>query len=417
MSVPSPATTLHLGIFFDGTGNHLGNASNGDASNIAKLFAVYPHDSAGHHLSVYVEGIGTREAQPDSLFAMGTGMGHLGWRAAVERAQQGIAQRLQMWIEQHPGQTIGSLRLDVFGFSRGAACARHLANDVWAGIDGLTYALLRANPLIAAALPTPQAPRTTLRFLGLFDTVTAIKGTGTLPQLTLPASPPCGVVHLVAADELRHNFPLSSAGTHDLQLPGAHADIGGGYPPSMEEVLLLTRPDSSRVPIRLALERTPSYQRTQALLQAQSHTLTEYGYTCRVRSWQKEHRSNVRGDRSHDVEVYAAVEGRRQVRNDLARVYLEIMHHLALAGGVCLQPLPDFAYAAELLPVIEKIKAKAYGQRRDIDLDAAQRTLLYRRYIHRSGHWTTEGFSQNSDLDTLFVHRPEPSGKRRILLA
>ncbi|WP_032621624.1 phospholipase effector Tle1 domain-containing protein, partial [Pseudomonas avellanae] len=83
-----------------------------------------------------------------------------------------------------------------------------------------------------------------LKVIGLFDTVAAI---GSLKDLgnthdannrrvNLYLPPGCAeqVLHLVARDESRRNFALNSvtpAWPREITLPGAHSDIGGGYPP------------------------------------------------------------------------------------------------------------------------------------------------------------------------------------------
>jgi len=406
MSYATPLANLQLGIFFDGTGNHLAHAHNDDASNVAKLFAHYPHAPDKYQLRLYIEGIGTREDEADSLFAMATGKGSLGWEATIDKAHKGTVELLRCWLSEHPGCPIDSLTIDLFGFSRGAACARHFANDLCA--EG---ALRRA--LLSGKVIAPHAP-VHIGFMGLFDTVAAIMGPGTQPCLQLRGDMARRIVHLVAADEHRHNFALSSAGAYDLLLPGAHGDIGGGYPPLLEEQLILTRPDGSCIAPLRPVESAPSYVRTTALLAKQATLASAYGFELQVRTWTKKKYDSVRGDRVDEVQVHAAIEGRRSVRNDLSRLYLQAMHRLALAAGVPFAPLVQPAYPEELQPIADKLLAHACGTSPAPHLSASEQALLYRRYIHHSHHWGAPLLGQTSDLDAVFVQRPAAQGKRRI---
>ena len=411
--MPSPSV-LRFGLFFDGTGNNLANTSDAETTHIARLFKLYPNDH--QHVGLYIEGIGTCDGEPDSRLAMATGAGDLGWETQVAQARLRLLARLKDWLERTAPEEGIRLELDLFGFSRGAACARHFANDVHAKGKSLLCALLRNDPAARAALPTPQDAMG-IRFIGLFDTVTAITQLGTVPTVHLRADLAQRIVHLVAADEHRDNFPLCSAGQYDLPLPGAHADLGGGYPPLMEERLLLTRPDRSFTARRQPLTGAPSYLRSAALLEQRKAQAPDYGFDHQVLAWPRN--PNVGDPRIDEVQVYAALEGRREVSNALAWVYLEIMHQLACAEGVALLPLPPAGYPAELAPMAAKLRAHAHawaaGDNGDAQLSNAEQALLYRRYIHHSSHWGRDGATPTSDLDSLYIHRPAPQGKRRIL--
>jgi len=126
--------------------------------------------------------------------------------------------------------TLRSLRLSVFGFSRGAAAARAFVNRAvnrWGStLGGVTLSI---------------------DFLGLFDTVASVGIAQSVPgadghmgwaagsNLEVP-SVVKRCVHLVAAHEVRASFPLDSIGTGDnrkeIVYPGMHSDLGGGYPPN-----------------------------------------------------------------------------------------------------------------------------------------------------------------------------------------
>ncbi|MGP5481304.1 PAAR domain-containing protein, partial [Pseudomonas helleri] len=56
------------------------------------------------------------------------------------------------------------------------------------------------------------------------------------------------VVQFVACNEYRHNFSLTRT-DNDVELPGVHSDIGGSYLPLATEKVLLSKPQSSQVPV------------------------------------------------------------------------------------------------------------------------------------------------------------------------
>lgn len=132
------------------------------------------------------------------------------------------------------------VNLSVFGFSRGAVAAR--AFCCW--FDDL---------LLQGRLAGVQAE---VSFLGLFDSVASVglpasvkdqlglwmvdghagwagEALGPLPAFVKK------VVHMVAAHELRMNFPLTRVGgdsgaVKEWLFPGVHSDIGGGYAPGFQ---------------------------------------------------------------------------------------------------------------------------------------------------------------------------------------
>ncbi|MFP3526151.1 type VI secretion system tube protein Hcp, partial [Pantoea sp. SIMBA_072] len=79
-------------------------------------------------LSRYVEGVGTLEGAEDHAYASATGRGRTGVEARVTEALEGIAGQLLDWAHAHPLAILEGVEFDLFGFSRGAAAVRHLAN-------------------------------------------------------------------------------------------------------------------------------------------------------------------------------------------------------------------------------------------------------------------------------------------------
>ena len=114
----------------------------------------------------------------------------------------------------------------VFGFSRGAAEARRFISP------------RNIVPLLYEEFGTAlNNYRISINFLGLFDTVLSEYSILSGIELKLQSDIK-KVVHLVAANEYREHFPVTSikekgkklrSNYIEIVLPGAHSDIGGGY--------------------------------------------------------------------------------------------------------------------------------------------------------------------------------------------
>ncbi|HJE28247.1 MAG TPA: PAAR domain-containing protein, partial [Pseudomonas nitrititolerans] len=213
------AVTLRIGVFFDGTGNNAGNSAIGaqcrasdiglgdveaqavvqrceahhldpdssygnDVSNIWRLYDLYRDDS-GQPLAegaeqatvrVYVTGIGTTTGKTDTPFpGLTLGRGSTGVLAKVGEGFSLIAHALDSFQQTNPGSLVGILELDIFGFSRGAAAARHFANQVLQRASGPLGALHRQGTFTPG--PDFEWDRDLIiNFIGLFDTVAAIGG-------------------------------------------------------------------------------------------------------------------------------------------------------------------------------------------------------------------------------------------------
>ena len=143
-------STLHIGLFFDGTRNNADNLQRAsrpagattptprppavvadDASpyqsrltssysngltNIARLHALYPDHrqmpAAGNTLalSLYNEGVGTRTGEDGDLLGLAFGIGRTGVRAKRRRAlEQLLPNALRQLTRAHPGRILGSV--------------------------------------------------------------------------------------------------------------------------------------------------------------------------------------------------------------------------------------------------------------------------------------------------------------------
>jgi hypothetical protein len=245
---------LEIGFFFDGTSNNRENSRQkekgrrplfseaygsfgNDESNVALLYELYrtgaaPPSPAGSvtRESVYKEGIGTQAGWADVAMGTAEGTGGTGVHARV----QGALKTLKTLVGRPDAWD--DIVIDVFGFSRGAAAARHFVNCVNAGKVGWTISGGRHFN------PVSKIPACRVRFLGVFDTVAAIGYFGNKRDISdkntdqvnvnLCSQSAEKIVHLVAEHEYRHGFSLNNingSGGEEITLPGSHSDVGGGY--------------------------------------------------------------------------------------------------------------------------------------------------------------------------------------------
>ncbi|WP_278387340.1 PAAR domain-containing protein [Pseudomonas oryzihabitans] len=457
--------TLRIGVFFDGTGNNLFNAATGAAcrageqgfdtnqaesiarhcqafmgnpdssyanadTNIVRLYRLYQDDTQraveqdekSAAIPVYIEGIGTRAGQPDSALSMGTGLGASGVLGCVQTFPVAFGERYDQFKRINPNVVVEAIKFDIFGFSRGAAAARHFANEVLKAGGGIAAAGL-------ARCFSWQSAKVRLNFIGLFDTVTAIadprRGDFTPTNIAnpgvnlyLPAGCADKVVHLVARDEHRRNFALTSVAPQhqEIALPGAHADLGGGYAPEMTERLLLTRPRASRERYGTDSQAAWSYRQAQReLAQLQREPWYDPGSTTLAIDTWRNNLPRTRGEMP-ETEVIAAIRLERQVRGELSLVYLRVMHRLAVANGVLLAAIdeadPELRLPDELKEIATKLQANVQGV--PLHIDQAEARLLFGRYVHLSAHWNALLGKDLSNLGIFFVNAPTAAGKRNV---
>ena len=429
---------LRIGVFFDGTGNNADNTALGlacgahhailpedleasckpymsdpgssygnDVTNIKKLSELYISDEgmeeAGLSKSVqrtlYVEGIGTRSGEKDSLIGSGTGRGESGVVGRVQQAIDDLAGLIDRVVRENPDGEITSLTFDTFGFSRGAAAARHFANEVALSSQGLLQRVLINNAQGFSRQFLGQYHRDIhMGFIGLFDTVASIAGISNLGnvqssvapglRLHLPRSLFFDVVHLVARDEHRANFPLSRvAPDHpEIALPGVHSDIGGGYLAEAQERVLVGPMQGLTVAQSTDVRSTSIYRvarqhRANMIAQGWPADMLEIVTPePRLLPPDLQDRASAREQR-----VYAGLQLTRSVRGELSRVYLRLMHELAKQKGVRFNDLdehdPQYSLPIELQALCDRFVAGAYH------VMPAEERMLKHRYIHTSAHW------------------------------
>ena len=331
---PENTIILYIGMFFDGTGNNRFNSeslyytkvkgnndriksseiptqlsftltpekikekdiskiniSNRDSywnpySNIVKLHDLYKEKSETdlrtkknkYTLKQYVEGIGTEKYKEDSVGGSSVGRGDTGIIAKVER---GIKDLVKEKIAPLPkDKKIYKIVFDVFGFSRGAAAARHFCNEVKKPAYYVTRTkrdpydkydrnariltdekdlVKHVGGILGAELnkiglkPYEETYNNIeIRFLGLFDTVVSdlvvkenigykltpfFNGIPIIAQeyledikTNISGLGIKKVFQIRANDEWRANFAYTpTEDGYTLHMLGAHSDIGGGY--------------------------------------------------------------------------------------------------------------------------------------------------------------------------------------------
>ncbi|MGO4369132.1 T6SS phospholipase effector Tle1-like catalytic domain-containing protein, partial [Pseudomonas sp. PAB10] len=469
--------TLRIGVFFDGTGNNRSNSEmvaechardvgleelaedirqfcqahgydgkggapdnsyGNDSSNVAKLHDLYNDDSERRlsadeskaSIRVYLEGIGTSSGAEDSRYSQMTGKGAQGVLARVEQSPAHILEVVRRFELANPDRKVERIEFDIFGFSRGAAAARHFANEVLKGEQSPLAMLLPANsPLFVEAFAWRTKTDASINFIGIFDTVAAVASVSiggisvhdaNNPGVNLYLAPDMAkkVVHLVARDERRHNFSLNSAGAADIVLPGVHSDLGGGYLHRTPEHILLSKPFRSQEDAHVSPMRSIAYRWTQTELHRLQDQLNLHDLPLQVQTWVLKFERKVKGDHEKWQHVYAAVSSQREVRNELALVYLRIMRELGARHDVPFDDIDDedqkYALPVELQPIAQKLMAYALGETRRAGLSLDEEALLVGRYIHLSANWNALKGFKNSDLDIVFINRPAENHVRVV---
>ena len=409
-----PETTLELGMFFDGTLNNrfnvMSQAREDDSyqnalSNVALLYDVYKNNrrydeknscggTARKYRSIYIEGIGSTAGEGDSNLGYAFGNGQTG---VHRRVMDGFNNALRLIRAEGGPPLLGKVTFDVFGFSRGAACARYFVNCIRA--RKFVIAGSEADETEAAII-LPRGITYEIRFIGIFDTVAAINNAMTdntgIENINLHTKQAQKIHHITARNEYRVNFSLNrnTPGGGDTQaMVGAHSDIGGGY-----------RDPGDFAP--LGRERTRSYSSRAAAEEAQRRGRAEdrapgaHAEEERIwvrEGWMRENETSGGVQRAFGpvqeylvpnrfgvTRAYRYTEqlglNRPWVTIGLSRVPLHTMHEIAVAQGAALLPLPtgnsNYVIPAGLQPYVSGIRSDS--------LTTAQRHAVLRDYGHVS---------------------------------
>ncbi|MDQ0595303.1 hypothetical protein QFZ37_003672 [Chryseobacterium ginsenosidimutans] len=373
---PVNTIDVKLNLFFDGTLNNKTNtqagpkheSSNGndsyanDFSNVAKGYdAIDPN--AENQVAYYVEGIGTVDLKSDNdtlgLPIRGAGLG-TSERGIKAKVTKGCLKAAEFIKNKFNKKEIDTLTVNVYGFSRGAAAARHF---VHVATSTARMETLYKNQVLVYppedyeksdseeseqqmfVLENGDAPllkygyfgacleknaliikNVRFNFIGLYDTVASYganhKGTSIFglsiidddsKQLGLNSvKNGAFVLQLASSDEFRDNFSLTnieSAGIKglNLTLPGVHSDIGGGYVKDAEEKVLLYKHESSKTECETFREM-----------------LIDEGWFRPKEIWIETERPHV-----HDVDPQYKLWGKRNVSNEYDKVSLYHMYEFS----------------------------------------------------------------------------------------
>lgn len=272
-----------VNVFFDGTKNNMYNIDNKakyakqiakdkDAyesytnaySNVAHLFSQRDGEDK-NNIWIYIQGMGSTKDEADSKAGFAYGSGPTGVKT---RAESAFAEIKERYVEFNGrGSKPTYIIINVFGFSRGAATARHFVH------------LAKSKPkLFKGWRFSPKQVR--FRFVGIFDTVSSfqtIDGTAMakaalfgLGGVIHSAAKPdfdndvkelslnfkdfdaddkkiSKVFHIAAGDEYREYFSLTNIMAarrekygYEVVMDGAHSDIGGSYPSGISDSYHIT---------------------------------------------------------------------------------------------------------------------------------------------------------------------------------
>lgn len=482
---PESGSILHIGLFFDGTRNNINNLpaaaqgagvaapplplpvaegpGTGEATrfqspitssrdnaptHIARLHGCYPDgrrpQTATPAVAIYTEGTGTLDGRPDDLIGLAFGTGPTGVRAKTNRALQVQLPAALASLAAHWRGRLQAVEVDLFGYSRGAASAREAANRLsawssvhWQGL--LREAGLALSPDFALAVPV-------IRFIGLFDTVLAVRGRAgdRPPRMRLAPGVARKVLHLVARDEHRLHFPLTTvAPEHEERaLPGSHADIGGGQDAPQEGPKLLTRPRSERIlrhglaefatPPLALLQATPAYRQALQEAGAWRQRLGLDATQISVAVWHQWVRLRHAGSTSvlpaPTLHVYAGVVLDRPIDRHYPLIPLRLMHAAAARAGVSWSGTADAVADGALPPGLQSIAATLMEGR---PLDAAAERQLRQHHLLQSAHWnfdvlgdTALTYASGSGIRDLpyrpgpglfYINQPTHDGQRKVL--
>lgn len=387
---PHPVDSLEtsiditLNVFFDGTQNNKTNTLEGkdykesnhkddsytnDFTNVARGYDTVSTGTKNQE-KIYIEGIGTENKESDNVFPdVAMGMGHRSVKAKVTKACVEAGKILSQ--DKYSRKKIDKLIINVFGFSRGAAAARHflhvanspaivfskdnknnmiiMAPDSYQGMEiedfriNITYKpILDKHGYFAACLlkNNINPEKIKFNFVGLYDTVASygVYHGNDVNDLQLDAIKKAHFVfQLSADDEYRENFDLidiTSAGLNGLEytMPGVHCDIGGSYKDMDDEKSVLY------------------YKRESIYNQMIRHTdqeIQEFREIVIKDGWYKPHQitAGVSHDSDLDDEVkkgnvedsetfYTVVGTRKKLRNIYDKIPLKKMFYYSAQFGV-----------------------------------------------------------------------------------
>ncbi len=247
----APIERTHL-IFIDGTNNDpfMGNVKGSDesATNIYRLYRAVKQKEVNQY-AAYCPGVGSQQDDSNPLRALFRQFGGKG----ADKIRDGAY--MELVKAYHPGD-----KLFLFGFSRGAAIARMLANMIakegiaeqgiarYVEYDGFvkhqvagqSESFIDGKILVLDTLElSGRRKDVEIELMGLWDTVSAfgdpMNQYEPFKELVIPDNVK-KVFHLLAIDENRIPFEPTlidqsenNGKVTEIWFRGVHADVGGGY--------------------------------------------------------------------------------------------------------------------------------------------------------------------------------------------
>lgn len=426
---------MRVGVFFDGTGNNKANdRSASKMTNIAKLSERYPEyedpEKLEQYKAIYKNGVGTVDGDDTEVDGLAKGEG------GIERIHEALAEVAEFFDSRPCAK---EFIVDVYGFSRGAAQARHFVNEIHDRAAG---------------------PNVKVGFVGIYDTVGSFvsswfgvlgldddkpgddvnvaewkvqKGTRTVHRggrrhevpyyekfvqpynFHLSAASADYVEHFVARDEIRKNFPLTSVEPNDggflneQTFIGVHSDIGGGYAPDegsfenkLEWVAQYRPRHGGRIDARDRLQ--PDRSRNMVRRERFSTEETEF---IRERYEKLGYKIN-----EEIIGTRVWLVGKKEVKLGLANVYLRLMHTRAVMSGVPFLELPSDAEH----DVPSELTDFASSVLNNTPFPVEEEQAIYANFVHQS-------YVDDEDRASIFkpssyfgdvANEPDENNQRRV---
>ena len=446
-----------------------GSYTNGK-TNINRLYNLYNGDDvktkkdvpASTRFKVYASGSGTYDVfekedyKSDSTFGLGLGLGETGVKAHIIYTCFKMATQLR----EASIFNINELILDTFGFSRGAASARHFVcsiidkyeltkedkkrkytldtrdkKDIFSVFfeqeDGLYTVLGNKeyfNPLrvdvkditvkkgnTRTKVKNPfynkeyiNIENISFRFVGIYDTVThygAIQSND-YKDLNIDFAKGANskklghIAHIMADDEYRYNFDAYSifelsykdvynsneeGNFEEFIIPGAHADVGGGYN-EKDELVYLGGYNSSLQKLK---NRAVSWNRKFFWLLNNDIKIIEDKVYLKQDDLQDENDGFfiTKESLEDNTFVYHLYMYKKHISNKYAHVSLKLMYDKAINDKDNLEKVP-LSNPVKLYDFSDKVLSDVYenlmNSKKISDLDEELYTRLKDDYIHHS---------------------------------
>lgn len=413
--------SVRIGVFFDGTGCNAHNVSEDLYTNIYRLYTAYnptqnPDDGVDGFGKVYIEGVGTMDGKRNDLLVMATGqdtlLSHSGifskYTASLDSVGHCPIKISNTQNEMHDQVVVRvNLEFDLFGFSRGAALARHFCNKI---LSNPADAKIIIDLLYQSGFEVQDIK---VNYLGLFDTVASIWGINNLDfrdphdtgityglEVNLPQNVASRVFQINAFQECRYNLPLSDLkGFYpQLELLGAHSDIGGGYGPIEEEINFVSLPEFHTSSVRSYIENIrKDFYRWGIVIDPDTDCKIVRQYL--IYHQAKEQRMEVHGELAYIALLIMAEDATKLGRCSFSNLITEFNAKVP-AGLKCYQQDAFNAYKAMLAG-----KDYSFNENiiKDITLD----------YIHVSAHFNN--FKHTSEPNLNLVRDDEFLSKYKLI--